>query len=112
MQQIARDIYESGGVVAAVCHGPSALVNVKLSNGKYLVAGKKVSAFTNEEEQAAGLDHIVPFLLASKLSERGALHQPKPRWNANVVVDERLVTGQNPQSATGVGEAIRDLLLS
>ncbi len=111
VQRIARNIYEAGGVVAAVCHGPSALVNVKLSDGSYLVSGKKVSAFTNDEEHAAGLDHIVPFRLATKLIERGALHQPKPNWNSNVVVDERLITGQNPQSATGVGEAIRSLLL-
>jgi len=111
VQNVTRDIYEAGGVVAAICHGPSALVNVKLSNGRYLVAGKKLSAFTNDEEQSIELDHTVPFLLASKLIERGALHQPKPNWNSNVVVDERLVTGQNPQSATGVGEAIRDLLL-
>lgn len=106
----ARDIFEAGGIVAAVCHGPAALVNVRLSDGSYLVAGRNVSAFTDSEERAVGLDKTVPFLLASTLTERGAIHHPAADWNAKVVVDGRLVTGQNPQSATGVGEAIRDLL--
>lgn len=111
-QAAIREIYEAGGVVGAVCHGPSALVNAKLSDGRYLVAGRNVSAFTDDEERAVGLEDVVPFLLASTLSARGARHQPAPDWTSNVVVDGRLVTGQNPQSAHGVGEAIRDLLLA
>jgi putative intracellular protease/amidase len=107
---VTQKIFETGGIVAAVCHGPAALVNVKLSDGSYLVSGRNVSAFTDSEEQAVGLDKTVPFLLASTLIERGASHHPAPDWNAKVAVDGRLVTGQNPQSATGVGEAIRDLL--
>jgi len=99
-------------VVGAVCHGPAALVNVKLSDGAYLVAGKNVGAFTDAEERAVQLDKVVPFLLASTLVQRGATHHPASDWTANVVVDGRLVTGQNPQSATGVGEAMRDLLLA
>ena len=54
----------------------------------------------------------MPFLLASTLKQRGALHQPAAKWTAKVVVDGRLITGQNPQSATGVGEALRDALLA
>ncbi|MDA3921614.1 MAG: type 1 glutamine amidotransferase domain-containing protein [Salinisphaera sp.] len=107
-----RAIYESGGIVGAVCHGPAALVNVKLSNGDYLVAGKKISAFTDSEERAVGLEDVVPFLLASRLGERGADHQPADDWSVQTVVDGRLVTGQNPQSATRVGEALRDLLIA
>jgi putative intracellular protease/amidase len=110
--RVTCEVYEAGGVVAAVCHGPAALVNVTLGDGAYLVAGKRVSAFTDSEEHAVQLEDIVPFLLASTLSARGALHQPAPDWTAQVVVDGRLVTGQNPQSATGVGEALRDLLLA
>lgn len=105
-QRIAADIYDAGGVVAAVCHGPAALVNVKLSNGNYLVADKAVSAFTNDEERAVQLETVVPFLLANRLVERGARHEAAPNWQANVVVSERLVTGQNPASATGVAEAV------
>ncbi len=112
VDRVTREIYEADGVVGAVCHGPAALVNVKLSNGTYLVAGKSVSAFTDEEERAVGLDGVVPFLLATTLLARGAFHHPQPHWTCNVVIDGRLVTGQNPQSATAVGEAIRDLLLA
>lgn len=106
-----REIYEAGGAVGAVCHGPAALVNVRLSDGSYLVAGRKLAAFTDDEERAVGLQDVVPFLLASRLTEHGADHQPAADWTPQVVTDGRLVTGQNPQSAKGVGEALRDLLL-
>lgn len=112
VQRVTREVYENGAVVAAVCHGPAALVNVKLDDGSYLVAGRKVSAFTDDEERAVKLDKVVPFLLASTLSQRGALYQPAPDWTAKTVIDGRLVTGQNPQSATGTAEAVRDLLLA
>lgn len=107
---IAARIYERGGVVAAVCHGPAGLVNLKLSDGHYLVAGKDVSAFTNDEERAVGLYDAVPLLLADALEERGARHIPAPNFQAQVVVSERLVTGQNPASAQGVAEAMLPLL--
>ena len=104
--EIARQIYESNGVVSAVCHGPAGLVNIKLSNGKYLVDGKKVNAFTNEEEVAVKLDQVVPFLLESKLIERGARFEKSGLWQKHVTVDQRLITGQNPQSADAVGQAM------
>ncbi|WP_290974858.1 type 1 glutamine amidotransferase domain-containing protein [Herbaspirillum sp.] len=110
VRSVTRSIYEAGGIVGAVCHGPAALVNVTLGNGEPLVAGKRVAAFTDSEEHAVKLEKVVPFLLASTLVERGAHHQPAADWTANVVVDGRLVTGQNPQSAAGVGAAMRDLL--
>lgn len=99
-------VYERGGVVAAVCHGPSALVNLRLSDGSYLVDGKRVAAFTNDEEGAVGYSRVVPFLLADRLTERGATHVPAANWAAHVVVDGRLVTGQNPASAHGVAQAV------
>lgn len=112
VDRVTRSIFEAGGAVAAVCHGPAALVNVKLSDGRYLVSGRDVSAFTDSEERAVGLDKTVPFLLATMLVERGARHHPAPDWTSKVVVDGRLITGQNPQSATGVGEALRDVLVA
>jgi len=112
LSTLAARIYEQGGVVGAVCHGPAGLVNVKLVDGSYLVAGKDVAAFTNDEERAVELDKTVPFLLADRLTERGARHHPAPNWQPNVVVSGRLVTGQNPASATGVGEAMVKLLAS
>lgn len=106
LQDIARKIYENNGIVSAVCHGPSALVNLKLSSGKYLVDGKKVNAFTNEEETAVKLENIVPFLLENQLKERGAIFEKSGLWQNHVVADGRLITGQNPQSAKSVGEEI------
>jgi putative intracellular protease/amidase len=112
LARLAAQIYERGGVVGAVCHGPAGLVNVKLADGRYLVAGKDVAAFTNDEERAVELDEVIPFFLADRLVERGARHRPAPLWHPQVVVSERLVTGQNPASAAGVGEAMLKLLQS
>lgn len=106
LQHIAASIYEHGGIVAAVCHGPAGLVNIKLSDGDYLVKGKKVTGFTNEEEKAVKLQQIVPFLLQSKLEERGAEFNTGEKFKENVVEDGRLITGQNPASATALGEAL------
>lgn len=106
LARIAATVYERGGVVSAVCHGPSALVNLKLSDGSHLVAGKRVAGFTNDEENAVGLSDEVPFLLADKLTEAGAVHVPAPNFTEHVVVDGRLVTGQNPQSARAMAEAV------
>ncbi|KAA9001919.1 type 1 glutamine amidotransferase domain-containing protein [Affinibrenneria salicis] len=107
---IATRIYDRGGVVAAVCHGPAGLVNIRLSDGRHLVAGKDVAAFTNDEERAVGLYGTVPFLLADALQARGARHISAPDFQPQVVVSERLVTGQNPASARGVAEAMLPLL--
>jgi putative intracellular protease/amidase len=107
---IASEIYEGGGIVSAVCHGPSGLVNIKLSDGKYLVDGRKINAFTNEEETAAGMDTVVPFQLETVLIERGAKFEKSGLWQPHVTIDERLITGQNPASAKGVGEAILKML--
>lgn len=105
---IARDIYESGGFVAAVCHGPAALVGITLSDGRALVDGKEVAAFTNEEETEVGLAEVVPFLLQTRLEECGAKHTGAAKFQPWVVVDGRLVTGQNPASAVGVAQKVVD----
>jgi putative intracellular protease/amidase len=110
LSRIASDIYEQGGIVSAVCHGPSGLVNIRLSNQDYLVAGKTVAGFTNEEEAAVGLTDVVPFLLEKTLIERGATIEKAPNFQEKVVVSDRLITGQNPASAAGVGEQIVALL--
>ncbi|WP_068921279.1 type 1 glutamine amidotransferase domain-containing protein [Planobispora rosea] len=110
LARLARSVYEDGGVVAAVCHGPSALVDLTLSDGTYLVAGKRVAAFTNAEESAVGLTEAVPFLLADALVEQGARHTAAPDFQRHVVSDGRLVTGQNPASAAGVAEEVIGIL--
>ena len=110
LAELTRRIWEDGGVVAAVCHGPAGLVNVRLSDGSWLVEGREVSCFTDEEERAVEMDDVVPFLLESRLRERGAEMRKAEPWQEKVVVDGRLVTGQNPASAEGVGKAIARVL--
>lgn len=103
---IAAKIYENNGVVSAVCHGPAGLVNIKLSNGRYLVDGKRVNAFTNEEEIAVKLENVVPYMLETALIERGAKFEKSGLWQEHVTVDGRLITGQNPQSAHKLGSEL------
>lgn len=110
MQALTTELYEAGGVVGGVCHGPAALVNVRLSDGRYLVEGKSVSAFTDSEERAVELDEVVPFLLASTLQARGARHASAADFEPKVAVSGRLVTGQNPASAEAVGAQMLTLL--
>ena len=107
---LTSSIYEHGGVVGAVCHGPAALVNVKRADGEYLVKNMYVAAFTNDEEREVGLERVVPFLLADRLVERGAHHDKAPNWAIKVCTSGRLVTGQNPASATRVGDAMLTML--
>ncbi|WP_214764109.1 type 1 glutamine amidotransferase domain-containing protein [Exiguobacterium sp. s141] len=110
LQRVIRDTYEGGNVVAAVCHGPIGLVNVNLSNGDPLVKDKRVTGFTDAEEREMQLDSAVPFLLESAMRERGGKFEGADNWAVNVTVDERLVTGQNPQSSEQVGAEIVKLL--
>lgn len=112
VQNAIQKIDEAGGIVSAVCHGPAAFVNARRADGSLLVAGKRLAAFTDEEEEEVQSTHVVPFLLASTLKSRGALHQGAANWADNVVVDGRLITGQNPQSAARLGETLRDALLA
>jgi putative intracellular protease/amidase len=107
--RVAGAIFEAGGVVAAVCHGPAALLAIQ-TGGVPLVRGKKVAAFTNAEEEAVGLTKTVPFLLVDALIAQGAEHEGAPNFQAKVVADGRLVTGQNPASAQPVAEAVVRLI--
>lgn len=109
---IAASVYENGGVVAAVCHGPAGLLNIKLSDGKHLIRSKRLDSFTNEEEKLNGTEKIVPFALQTALEERGCVFDDAPAWSDHVVVDERLVTGQNPMSALDVGKRMLNVLNS
>lgn len=110
LADICAQIYRSGGVVSAVCHGPAGLLNVFLENGKRLIEGRRLTSFSNEEEKLNGTSSVVPFLLQTALEKDGALYSCEKPWSDYVVVDGRLVTGQNPMSATSVGQAIKKLL--
>ena len=111
-QDIARHIYEKGGVVGGVCHGPAGIVNVKLTNGDYLTKGKKFTGFSNSEEEAVQLTKVVPFLLEDRVKENGGLYEKTADWGVHVVTDGRLVTGQNPASATAMAEAVHQAILA
>jgi putative intracellular protease/amidase len=98
--------------VVAVCHAPVAFVNVQTKDGEYLVKGKRVTGFTNTEEEAMDLTAVVPFLLEDQLKERGGLYSKAANWVAYVQVDGKLVTGQNPASSGPAAEELLKLLRS
>ncbi|MCZ5702054.1 hypothetical protein O5466_22910 [Escherichia coli] len=86
------------------------MVDAKLSSGEYLIKGKNVAAFTNKEEGRSSHNRCGSFLLETALREHGALYHEAPNWSENVVTDDRLITGQNPASAHGVGVALLNAL--
>ena len=98
--------------VAAVCHAPVAFVNVRGKDGEYLVKGKRVTGFSNAEEEAVGLTAVVPFLLEDRLKERGGIYSKAANWAPYVQVDGKLVTGQNPASSGPAAEELLKLLRS
>jgi len=109
LKKVIKETWERGAVVGAVCHGPVSLLNVKLSNGAFLVAGKNISSFTNDEEDNyAKAD--VPFELETALTKQGAIFHKAGPWQAHSIADGKLVTGQNPASAKGVAEKMIKLL--
>ncbi|WP_114941717.1 type 1 glutamine amidotransferase domain-containing protein [Mucilaginibacter endophyticus] len=109
VQNILSGMYEKGGVVSAVCHGPVALINVKLNNGSYLIDGKNVTGFSKAEEENYAKEDV-PFELEDALKQRGANYSATAPWQTYVVTDGRLVTGQNPASAKGVAESVIKIL--
>ncbi|RNF39152.1 type 1 glutamine amidotransferase domain-containing protein [Planococcus salinus] len=107
LQKLTVKIYENGGIVSAVCHGPSGLQNVRLSDDNYLLAGHVVTAFSDREEKLLGLYKHIPFSLEQKVKERGALFKKAALpMGACVVTSGRLITGQNPASARGVAQKL------
>jgi len=95
-----------------VCHAPSALVNVRQKDGEYLIKNKRVAGFSNSEEAAAELSHVVPFLLEERLKERGGLYSKGADWAPYIQVDGMLVTGQNPASSGPAAKALLKRLRS
>lgn len=110
LQALLRGFAERDKIIAAVCHGPASLVNVKMADGTPLVAGRVVTGFTDQEESAAGLTDKMPFLLESRLRAQGAQFVAKPEWSDHVEVDGRLITGQNPQSTRRIAETLIEAL--
>ena len=92
--------------VAAVCHAPAVLLNAKKANGEPLPQGLRVTGFSNSEEAAVELTEVVPFLIEDQLSQLGGHYEKADDWHPHVVVDGRLITGQNPASSEGVADAL------
>lgn len=110
LHRITRDVYEGDGIVASICHGPVALINCQLSDGKYLVEGKRMCSFTNQEEQAMKKQQLIPFNLQDELSKRGCQFVEGEVMRENVVKDGRLLTGQNPASGMKLGQELLEML--
>lgn len=108
--QLIHDTESHDGVVGAVCHGVGALVDVKKADGTYYVQGKNITGFTDEEEDMVKLTKYVPFLLESKLREQGAAFVAASAFADHVIVDGKLVTGQNPASSESTAKAMLELL--
>ena len=106
---LIESFYNSGKPVAAVCHSPGVLRKVTYK-GEPLVKGKRVTGFTNGEEEAVGLTHVVPFLVEDELLRLGAVFEKKANWQPFSIVDGRLVTGQNPASSTSTAQALLKLM--
>lgn len=107
LQNISEQIYRQGGVVSAVCHGVGGLLPLQNENGKPLIAGRTVTGFANIEETLSGIKSQVPFSLQNGLIERGANYkQAFIPFTSYVVSDDRIITGQNPQSSKEIAEAV------
>ena len=102
---LIESFYNSGKVVAAVCHSPAVFHRV-MYQGAPLVKGKRVTGFTNGEEEAVQLTHVVPFLVEDELKRIGGRYEKGPDWESLAIVDDRVVTGQNPASSTAAAQAL------
>ena len=103
---LIETMLQAGKPVAAVCHAPAVLRHPKGADGKSVVNGKKVTGFTNTEEEAAGLTAVVPFLVEDMLTQNGGVYSKGPDWQPYVLVDGLLITGQNPASSEPVAHAL------
>jgi len=112
VKETIKKFYESGRVVGAVCHGPTALLNVILSDGSNLLEGKKINSFTKAEEEKDKhtLGDVIPFMLDEELIKQGAIFSHTTPFESYVITDRNLVTGQNPASASGVAHEMMKLL--
>ncbi|MDX1710824.1 MAG: type 1 glutamine amidotransferase domain-containing protein [Rhodovibrionaceae bacterium] len=110
LNRLLRQADLSGKPIGAVCHGPAGFVGAEGADGEPLVKGHEVNCFTDEEEQAVGLDDVVPFLLESKLRELGGEFKKADKFKACVVSDGNLVTGQNPASCGELADKMLDEL--
>ena len=107
VKSVVINAWNAGMIVAAVCHGPSAFLGVTLDDGSPPVRGRRLTSFSAAEEDGYAQDDV-PFDLEAALREEGALYEATDPWTSKLVVDGRLMTGQNPQSGTVVGQALAE----
>jgi putative intracellular protease/amidase len=110
VKRAVESAYGAGKLVASVCHGAAGLVSARGVDGQPLVKGRRINAFTDDEEAAAGQTETVPFLLESRLRELGALFEGAPNWQSFSVRDGQFITGQNPQSSDRVAHDVLEAL--
>ncbi len=110
LKEIVEYFYLNNKIISAVCHGPAGFVLAKDENGESILKGKKVTSFTNREEQIIKLTEDVPFLLETRLKDLGAEFEEDKPWSEHVCVDKNIITGQNPQSALLLAEKIVEFL--
>lgn len=103
---LIESFFAAGKNVAFVCHAPGVLRHVKTPEGRPLVEGRKVTGFTNTEEEAVGLTHVVPFLVEDELIAKGGIYSKGADWDSYVVTDGLLITGQNPTSSAATAEQL------
>ena len=108
--QLIEKFWSNKKPIAAVCHAPTVLLNVMDEENIPLLKGKKITSFTNTEEEAVGLTKAVPFLLEDELKSKGGMYSKKDDWASYVVTDGLLITGQNPASSKEVAEKLLQLL--
>ncbi|MFJ4678590.1 type 1 glutamine amidotransferase domain-containing protein [Kitasatospora sp. NPDC088783] len=107
LQRITREIHERGGIVSSVCHGYCGLLNTRLSDGSYLIAGRKMTGFAWTEEVLARVDKLVPYNAEERAKQRGALYEKGALpFAPYVVTDGNLLTGQNPGSAKATAKKV------
>lgn len=107
---LIENFYANGKPVGAVCHAPGVLRHVKKPDGTPLVAGKRVTGFSNSEEEAVGLTDVVPFLVEDVLKSLGGCYEKTDDWGVYTLTDGHLVTGQNPASSAAAAEELLKLL--
>ena len=107
---LIESVVRAGKPLGLVCHAPAALIHTRAANGQPLVAGRKVTGFSNSEEAAVGLTNVVPFLIEDEFRRLGGDYSKGADWQSHVETDGRLVTGQNPASSEGAAKALLALL--
>ena len=112
-QDVTRAVeaaYQANKIIAAVCHGPAGLVAAKRPDGKSILHGKRINAFTNDEEAAAGLTQVVPFALETRMRDQGGVFEKAANWQPFAIRDGNLITGQNPMSSALVAQHVLEAL--